>query len=327
MCGCRDCDWDACDKCTDKAEGGVVKWRFVKGLAEICLEMLSMHSLVVAGGRDELHRIVDGVKRRDPVVIRALGQLLDVPGEVTLHEFTTLVLPALHAALVSTFELESCDISKEGFFGTGHRKKKLRMGLAPRNHSRSTSHHTQDKSSRKSTKFDADPFICALVRLLSTRESKERTVPPSSSSECGSSLNEDDDALEETLEEEFLSRDINSRSPESKHKKSMFVPQLLRMLHASLAFHERLIVTRHTSSESDGELQSLLSTIEIQLRPAQDTCKNFLPTEAGVTRISCWELQNNVAYAEVLLPILELQQHIIRTCGIRIPSYLRYCRQ
>lgn len=27
MHGCRRCDWDACEACTDKAEGGVVKWK------------------------------------------------------------------------------------------------------------------------------------------------------------------------------------------------------------------------------------------------------------------------------------------------------------
>ena len=30
MHGCRECDWDACEDCTDKAEAGIVKWKYIK---------------------------------------------------------------------------------------------------------------------------------------------------------------------------------------------------------------------------------------------------------------------------------------------------------
>jgi hypothetical protein len=320
MYGCRECDWDACENCTDKGEGGYVKWKFVKNLAQVCLEMVPSRSVEDASGLDELHRIVDSMKRRDPLAIRALGQLLDIPGKITLHEFTTLVLPALHFSLVSNFERDECEMSKVESFGTGHRKKKLRISSL-RSHSRGASFYTQDKFTR-CTNSESDPFICALMMLLFSSDNNDPSLHSGSVSVLESSVNE---YKEEQSEVNTLGRDAYAKKP--LLKRSKYVPPLLHMLHASLAFHECLTVTRHTHLESEGELQSLLCTIEVELIPSQDCVRAVLPTDAGTKRVSCCQLERNTVCAELLLPILELQQQIIRSCGIWVPSYLKYCRK
>ena len=312
MYGCRECDWDACEKCTDKGEGGYAKWNFVKKIAKVCLEMLPSCSAEDASGLDELQRIVDSIKQRDPSGIRALGQLLDFAGKITLHEFTTLVLPALHFSLVSNFERDESEVSKDSH-GTGHRKKKLRISSL-RSKSRNASFYIQDKVS-KYPNSDSDPYICALMMLLrSSNNTKPVSLPETSL---------DDRSLNES--EESPSEDTTTSKPLSK--RSIYVPPLLRMLHTSLAFHERLHVTRHKHLENEGELQSLLSTIEVELIPSQDPVRAVPWTDAGTKRLLCCQLEENTVYAELLLPIVELQQQIIRSRGIRIPSYLKYCRQ
>ena len=40
MHGCRECDWDACETCTDKLEGGTVKWGHILELAVACRKVL-----------------------------------------------------------------------------------------------------------------------------------------------------------------------------------------------------------------------------------------------------------------------------------------------
>ncbi|MEM7316915.1 MAG: hypothetical protein AAF497_27605, partial [Planctomycetota bacterium] len=40
MHGCRECDWDACETCTNQVEGGIVKWGYILELAVTCRKLL-----------------------------------------------------------------------------------------------------------------------------------------------------------------------------------------------------------------------------------------------------------------------------------------------
>lgn len=316
MHGCRECDWDACEKCTDKAEGGFVKWTFVKNLAQECLEFLPSYTAEDTVGVDELHRIAEGLKRRDHLSVIALGQLLDTPGRITLHEFTTHILPALHFSLLSSLDREDSETAAGKLFGAGHRKKKIRISSI-RSHSRVSALIHPEKNSR-SANYDIDPFISSLMSLLSSsKKSKEQLILVETVPELENLVDEEDEP-----EDNVTSRDVSPK----KSSNSNSVPRLLYMLHTSLAFHERLPVSRHVPLESEGELQPLLSVIELELTNSQEQVKASLQ-EVGTKILSCCQLQKTTVCAEVLLPISELYIQIIRSCGIRVPSYTRYCKQ
>jgi hypothetical protein len=71
MFGCRSCDWDKCEQCCDKVEGGIVKWKFVRELASKCQELLGKSTISADDGdtkeEDKIWgtRMVEGLKSMD----------------------------------------------------------------------------------------------------------------------------------------------------------------------------------------------------------------------------------------------------------------------
>ena len=71
MHGCRKCDWDACEACTDKVEGGIMKWKFVRELSSRCQQLLSRDTILQEDGntREEYRiwttKMIEGLKQLD----------------------------------------------------------------------------------------------------------------------------------------------------------------------------------------------------------------------------------------------------------------------
>ncbi|GMI11426.1 hypothetical protein TrRE_jg3934, partial [Triparma retinervis] len=124
MHGCRRCDWDACATCTDKREGGVVKWDFVRNLAKEVEEKISKLGIDsernndcnadhatspnknkidsdLCDDVDFLQTLARKLAQRDLNTLDEVLGMLDDPGKLTVYEFSVFLLPALHAALSS----------------------------------------------------------------------------------------------------------------------------------------------------------------------------------------------------------------------------------
>ena len=103
MHGCRKCDWDACSSCTDKTEVGAAKWAYVKKLASQVEEKATALAEEDDGEPDEvdddLQIMGEKLAQRDLNTLDELLNMLIDPGKITFYEFSTFLLPALHAAL------------------------------------------------------------------------------------------------------------------------------------------------------------------------------------------------------------------------------------
>ena len=137
MHGCRDCDWDACFECTDH-KTAYAKSTHLKKLAEQCRESLcssqctessvidkstiarSLQKLADLDNTSSLRNLSICLQQRDATAIRELAQMLEEPGQITNHQFSFSVLPALHASLLS----KGSDSLRGGSF---HKNKKARV--------------------------------------------------------------------------------------------------------------------------------------------------------------------------------------------------------
>ena len=135
MYGCRDCDWDACESCTDKAESGIVKCKTIKKIAEDCLVLLSETApdgiessgytvLIAKLNKDDSSEVLQDLlirlHNRDVYAIHDIGNILLQPGHVSIHQFHTIVLPSLYMCL------DGQDMD-ETQAASARRKKKARM--------------------------------------------------------------------------------------------------------------------------------------------------------------------------------------------------------
>jgi len=105
MYGCRECDWDACEQCIDREEMAVVKWRHVQDIASRCTSLLQMDKagrepLATFGAHgSDLETVCSGIRECDARVLDDLGRYLSEPFLLSMYEFATMILPALHDAL------------------------------------------------------------------------------------------------------------------------------------------------------------------------------------------------------------------------------------
>jgi hypothetical protein len=114
MHGCRECDWDACEACTDQVEGGIVKWETIIDLAVNCRKLLEetnddndrmnvdevYDDSSKAPFRPDFSDLVLRLRLRDNSALPDLASKMATSDHMTNHEFVSFILPALHAALV-----------------------------------------------------------------------------------------------------------------------------------------------------------------------------------------------------------------------------------
>lgn len=141
MHGCRECDWDACFECTDK-KVGYIKHSHVKHLSKSCRaifckqtgsDLSGLQNTSVDKGLEKLSCLDNSadvrdlsicLQQRENSAIRKLSNLLEEPGQVTMHQFSKLILPSLHASLLGN--ASECERHTHRG-GSGHRNKKAKI--------------------------------------------------------------------------------------------------------------------------------------------------------------------------------------------------------
>jgi hypothetical protein len=108
MHGCRECDWDACEDCIKKNEGGVVNWNHALGLISECRSLVDTGEQFnddtnIGEFSDKewsLQVLAARIKALDRDALKECVELLDTDGNVTLFEFASYLLPALFDSLL-----------------------------------------------------------------------------------------------------------------------------------------------------------------------------------------------------------------------------------
>ena len=289
MHGCRECDWDLCEDCNPS--GLLLKCTEVRELATVCQRLLSDDDLaddasdenfdyvsllerlriVDANSSKEVNEIAQRLLRRDVRAAKDLGDRLIVPGQVTFHQFISVILPAIHASLVGRPNGE----------GAGHRKKKAKVvGTS-----------------------DSPSLVSLDTRLEFCRESLRHMVDGMKFSSSDAAQADGGTAESENTNEEKqeVGRvDITYCAAAS---------ELLRRVHQILSFYEGLPVfssssekvapseLRHPGKAED--LHTLTKPIELHLLPSkQQELERVLPHSCAII------------HAEPLVPFADLQLHV-----------------
>lgn len=314
MHGCRQCDWDACEKCTDAAETGLVKCNALKDLSSLCQEYLSttnepttftaeesarfsktLNYLSKESSRSEIQEIIGRLQQRSVSALSDLAALLLEPGAVTIHEFVSVVLPALHR----TFVRQAVPA------GGGRQTKKAKVSdmegiLSEGRHDllefcqdsllQLTADHGMDTSSAPD-KQEANEN--AMQSELTESEKPGSNIPES-------------DATTSVEQHHSSKVDISYCAGAS---------ELLRRLHQVLSFHEGVLETLGSSPKCN-ELQALKAPIELKISPS---------TFNNTTSVS--SMTSSVVHAEPLVPIIDISRHILRTYRITDCEYISFCRR
>eukprot|EP00592_Proboscia_alata_P009438 CAMPEP_0194361474 /NCGR_PEP_ID=MMETSP0174-20130528/9057_1 /TAXON_ID=216777 /ORGANISM="Proboscia alata, Strain PI-D3" /LENGTH=3162 /DNA_ID=CAMNT_0039133703 /DNA_START=62 /DNA_END=9550 /DNA_ORIENTATION=- len=362
MHGCRECDWDACESCTDHCEGGVVKWKKIREISLSCLERLSsLHrkkekafTIISNVGNEDIHRLSRAIRRRDPSSIKELGFFFKLR-KITLHEFSMYILPSLHSALLC--EEDRCFENGIGSYPTKRRIKKARVGGDPK--ILSNRHHTKC-SGRNLKQGDKQSFLDSLVEHILSLRASERLPSNVRSSDASINGLSEDPVLSSAGHNDmdmdgsnYEDSEVQHKIAEKKEASPQPAPEIIRHIQTILAFRESVAVTSNKPNPfyKGSDLQSLLLPFEIKLyrcadsmnavndRPSSglpygycdnqmanlpDTCQNF---EIRVPpSMSCSDLNGASIHVEPLMPLPELQLHILRCCIIKIPAYLQFCR-
>lgn len=297
MHGCRQCDWDACELCTDKAQGGIAKWNYVRNIAEEFLSLYSEHDThqncsVIS---KEVHEIASYLRARELSSIEELGSLLNSEETNSLFEFSSAILPPLFSAIVP-FNGSIIDQSQ-----LSRRNKKARVGMTLQN---SENHAGWRKQLMKV--LLRDPQRNMLSDAKKVRHNN-----------C----------------EEYVSASAVSRQVKNIYEKRGVavkgeVSNIIRCIHTVLAFKENA----HVRSFKESSLQSLLEPLTISLVCAQGSpiakeCKQKHSTIRANPKPSFSLSENFNVHAEPLMPYADFRRHILRCCPVKNQEYLNYCRR
>lgn len=327
MHGCRDCDWDACEDCTDKAESGVVKCTAILEIASTCQKLLSSDSctndknskpmcnfvenLITKDSKANLTAFIKRVRRRDFHAAKELSTMLDTPGLVTVQQFRDEILPAIHASLVGS-STESEGFCAEDRSTSGRRSKKARVVGNP---------YCESGDPSLDSKEERFAFCREVVQLLVLKPL--HGTPDSSSKVTNVEVVADSYESPNDIEED--DGETDEAKDNDDYRENLYFSggsELIRRLHQVLTFHEDVNLF-HSSTKSEtstvmrprGDLQALTKPIELQLSPS-----TFSETE----RMSPLSLK---VYAEPLLPMSELEAHVLRTIRCNDSSYIAFCRR
>jgi hypothetical protein len=307
MHGCRECDWDACERCTDKGEGGVVKWTYVRELASECLSSLSQgasdrvsdsdessnrwskkmtETLASLSNSSEVNNLSIRLLQRDCESLEELRSMLYIPGKVTMHQFLGVILPALHVSLLG-----------------------------------------RPNGIRRSALNDVETFRCRKKQRVYRSDSPKVVEPFYSDSEKDKLYfarevlrivvhNDDESALEERSIQSSDNEDGSSEDEaENEDERKDTMPELLRRLHQVLSLYENVATLPNIKHH---DLQSLNKPLQICLLPAtsrkQRQGNSRFPTTLSIQ-------------AEPLMSAHDLSMHVLRTCKVTNPIWLSFCRR
>jgi hypothetical protein len=329
MHGCRECDWDACESCTDKVEGGIVKWKFVKELSSKCQQLLAQKKSREAGISEEEDgrwaiRMVEGLKQldntsdantlsirllqRDPDAIQGLAYMLKEKGRVTMHQFLMVILPALHSSLMGK------SLSNE-HSSTRRRTKKPRVaGIQSR----------ESEGSIDTREEERLQFAKEILKSLVNDSSTDNQSMSPQEEEQNDNLMEDDDGDFVANNDSFEENSEINISPKSERVLGKQLPELLRRLHQVLALHEdvRTLNIAHFNNKNDvspGNLRSLKELIKLRLRQQ---------TSIGSQMQSLDEATRDVTiFSEPLVSVRDLSHQILKTASTTHPEYSAFCKK
>jgi hypothetical protein len=326
MYGCRECDWDACENCTDRAESGIIKCTAIRELTSECRQLLSLEAspdelespdfkviekLSGNNNSSELNSLSIRLLERDVSALEELGSMLTSPGCVTMHQFLAVILPALHASLTGRSPGNN-DSSQVLRVGSGRRYKKARVIGGGRCDS--------DEASMDSPE-DRIAFCKDIVRVL-FREPPlgkvlvtDETMPELQDPSDQANDNEDPDILEDVE---------NRRSRRNGLDVSIGTSEILRRLQQTLSFFENVALVSSSPDRKDGtpagsqggDLHALTKPIEIHLYPSV-----FGESEATTSQ------PRLVVHAEPLVQMADLELHVLRACRLNNTSYVEFCRR
>ena len=294
MHGCRECDWDACEDCTDKSESGLIKCNAIRQLAREALRLSSEdvtdsemeekmsdfpHGDVVEEMANDdvstpVNAIVFKLLQRDVEAMRELGVLLLDRGRVSFYQFLCFVLPALHESLSGKPSQNDTSIAAR----SSRKTKKPRC--------------SEGSTIAPGALFDhcRDSIACLLD-------------PPEQSS----------------LEISDTGGKVRSRALDSSKEiaYSALGSELLRRIHQVLTLHENVrqistsIQTLDVAGGDKGrsDLHALTKTIEIQIKKENQ------------------EEESLSFFAEPLISMSDLEMQILRSSRIEDSTYQNFCRR
>jgi len=333
MHGCRQCDWDACEGCTDKSVSGIVKCSAIKEMAATCHRLLGeevaasdedgegderfcavLDILAQNDSTQELRMLSDRLLQRDVTVFKELGERLIKPGGITIHQFTSIVLPTLHAAFVGRGNSDHEGTVLRPGASSSRRSKKARVVDAP-------------EDSSLGSPGDRLHFCREAARLLLTETEEGDGVDTLQNSAARA----EPEQME--TEREFNDSDGKGTSQTNaaklggggRHFKFSDASQeLLRRLQQVLALHERASLTSSVSEDAGsrsarkaGDLPALTTPLEIRLCPSSFSGSSSEGSQDTPL----------VVLAEPLVPIADLQLHVLRSCNTWDDAYLEFSRK
>ena len=323
MHGCRECDWDACEECTDKSESGLIKCTAIRELACGCLGQLSDSSEVSDGlfnesqaavlrelSRDEssiaLNDIAIRLLKHDVRAIRELAGLLQEPGCVTFHQFLSIALPSLHASL-SGKSAENDDVFSTG--RPGHKNKKARVA---------------ESSSSSSLPLDSRFYYCReSIRYLLAEANSDGINEPQSDGSAPAAKKEDSTVADEVTDAQngpLGSTPSNSRLY-GEIRYSDLASELLRRVHQVLSLYDGVELYsssawgRDVAASEKGDLHAL--TKPLQLMVEQYALGQVKKSASRRLSLS----------VEPLVPVSDIELHVLRSCKVDDKAYKNYCQR
>jgi len=327
MYGCRECDWDACENCTDKVEGGIVKWKYVSELSTRCQDLIAqntavsdtdlkedgiwsrgmMTNLKFMDNASEINTLSIRLLQRDPDSIQGLARLLKEKGRITMHQFLMVILPALHSTLMGKFPV--------GELNAGRRTKKPRVA-SMRSRENEIRIETNDEE-----RLD---FAKEILKLL-----VHDCAPQSESMDFQEDNDIDHDITEESREymaneEDYDERNENKATQKKGRGVAKQLPEILRRLHQVLALHEEVkSLNEDKCSDRDGvspgDLRSLKQPIKVRL--TQQEVKGSKQQEKHHYK------SNTTIFCEPLVSVDDLSRQILKTASKTDPEYVVFCRK
>lgn len=293
MHGCRECDWDACESCTNQVEGGIVKWGHILELAMSCRKLLDGPAEEKASADisemkvDETFEdskvsalpdfgtLARRLRGRDYDAAEELASLMESSDRMTNHEFVSFILPALHSALVGT---QRGNMNDQFFFKT-------------------------------------------LYAFTDVIESSAAAQPP----------REGDDESQMSVDEEpnegsVAGNRFNMYGQVPMNLANRVPSVALRRIQSILSFSENTSVLHvlwdkkrsgSPVTANGSKLKSLTKPIELKFSPWRPSNVPSLPVGAN----------NTTVFVEPLLPSTELERHVLRAGTIENESYLSFCRR
>ena len=327
MFGCRDCDWDACESCTNKGEGGFLKASYVRDLADTTSRLLSHQSVDVArpgdssgkewaekmatclqsmSNNDEVTNLSIRILQADPEALPILATMLESPGTITMHQFLMIILPALHSTVMGKVGNR---LIEKGRSGVSRRSKKPRVAST---------------SSRRDVNDDVvfhpgaltarDEFIKCMVKMFVNGSSLREN------SDSWNRLDDINDAMDESQDgdDDFDGSDDGFDDHEQNQEATANGPssEFIRRLHQILALHETLECVHSRSKDlgGSGHIRQLKKPLRVWL--SNETSS---PQQRSSEKLPM--------LVEPLVDLASLSRQIILFSSVIVPEYVEYCQK